>query len=136
MSKELKEELPFPSGEVHFSSDRLGRGVRAQDVERDSPDDGQVLGGVILSGACVVFVEDDIERPMQLVLDAPMAAHRLEQALGAEHARQEIIARGAAGPSIDGALRYDPADGGELGEAMGLAQRGSGQNGGMTAFLP
>jgi hypothetical protein len=34
---------------------------------------------VVFSGAAAVFVEGDVQHPMEVILDAPMGAHGREQ---------------------------------------------------------
>ena len=82
MSKEVEEELLFPSSEVHFSPDRSFIGVCPQDVDRDSAYDGKILWPVIFAGPGIIFVEDYVEWPMELIFDAPVRAGDLEHALG------------------------------------------------------
>src|SRR5690348_1989961 len=72
ISKELEEELFLPRGKLHFSGDSPVEGVRSQNVERDAANDGEIFWGVILAGSRVVFVEDNVEFPMEVVLNAPM----------------------------------------------------------------
>ncbi len=71
MSKEFVEEFFAPSGELHFAGGRSRVWVDAQDVEGLAPDDGDILWSIILARSRVVFVEDDIERPVQMVFDTP-----------------------------------------------------------------
>ena len=80
MSKEFEEEVFAPCGEFHFSGGGSVFGVGSQDVESDSTQDGKVLWGEILAGSGVVLVEDDVERPVKLVLDAPIGSHCFEKA--------------------------------------------------------
>src|SRR3974390_3858970 len=84
MSKEVEEELSSPSSEVHFPAHRSIIGVRSQDVDCDSEYDCKILWPVIFAGPCVIFAEDDVERPMQLIFDAPVRAGDLQHA----HRRQ------------------------------------------------
>jgi hypothetical protein len=72
MSKEFEEEFFLPSGEFHFSRRRSWIWMGFQDVERHTPNERQVLW---LARPGVIFIEDDIQRPMRLVFDAPMRTH-------------------------------------------------------------
>ena len=65
MSKEFVEEFFAPCGELHFAGEGAVVWVGAQDVDGHASDDGEVLRPIILAGSRVVFVEDDIERPVQ-----------------------------------------------------------------------
>ena len=77
MSKEFEEELFLPCGEFHFARDRAFVRVGSQDVEGHASEDGKVLRRVVFTGSGVVFVEDDVERPVKIVLDAPIGSHGL-----------------------------------------------------------
>ena len=72
MRKKLEEEFTAPSCEFHFSSWRTLVGVGVQDVEGQASDEGEILWRVVLPCPRVVLIEHHIERPMQIVLDAPM----------------------------------------------------------------
>src|SRR3954453_22604406 len=50
------------------------RGVGTREVERNLAEQGQVPDRVALAYAARVFVEPDVEYPMQPVLDRPMAS--------------------------------------------------------------
>ena len=65
MSKELEEESLLPQGELHLSGDGLVAGMGSQDVESHASDDGEILWSVVFPAACVVFMESDIELPVQ-----------------------------------------------------------------------
>src|SRR5258707_15518720 len=88
MSKEVEEELLFPSSEVHFSAYRSIIWVGPQDVDRDSAYDGKILWPVILAGPSVVLVEDNVERPMQLIFDGPMGPEQPQNTFWRQAFRQ------------------------------------------------
>lgn len=46
-------------------------------IERDAPQDGSRFHRRALADAAAVLAEAHIPHPMHLMLDAPMAAHRL-----------------------------------------------------------
>src|SRR4051794_21456986 len=50
------------------------RGVGAREVERDLAEQGQVPGGGTLAYSTGIFVETDVEHPVETVLDCPMAS--------------------------------------------------------------
>ena len=75
MSKEFEEEVFSPSCSAHFACDGSVSWVRSQDVEGEASDDGEVFGSVVLAGPGIVFVEDHVEGPMELVFYGPMGAH-------------------------------------------------------------
>ena len=68
-------EIVVPSGGFVLALEaRLQCGVGASKVERDFAEQGQVPGCVALAYSARVFVEPDVEYPMQPVLDRPMAS--------------------------------------------------------------
>ena len=82
MADEIEEEVFVPSGSQELSAQRGALiGMGASDVVGQSPENGEIGRPVILAVAGAVFVLDDVERPMQRVLDAPVGTHDLEQLL-------------------------------------------------------
>src|SRR6266567_3697551 len=71
-SQKLDEKGIVPPCTLDFSAHRSGARVGAEDVEDEPAQDGQVLRGVVFSRSAAVLVQDDIEHPMQLILDRPM----------------------------------------------------------------
>src|SRR3954465_14266744 len=68
-------EVVVPGGGFAFALEaRLQCGVGASKVERDFAEQGQVPGCGALAYAACIFVEPDVEYPMQPVLDRPMAS--------------------------------------------------------------
>lgn len=57
------------------------RGLSSQKVQCDVPQDREVLGSVPLPDAAVILAEGNVQYPMQLVLDSPMAARRVRSNL-------------------------------------------------------
>ena len=79
MSKELEEEVSLPDREFHFPRWRSLIWVGFQDVERHSSYEREILWRMVLSRPGVVFIEDDVERPMYVVLYAPMLSDDFHQ---------------------------------------------------------
>ena len=61
------------SAEAFGAHTALGRLV-AQEIEGEVSQDGEVLSGMARPHTAVVFAEGDVQDPVQLVLNAPMAA--------------------------------------------------------------
>ena len=78
MSKEFEEELLAPSSHLHLPGDRTLVWMSFQDVESHSAYKRQILWCMILAGACIVFVEDHIELPVKIVLNAPVQSDDLQ----------------------------------------------------------
>src|SRR3954470_10519417 len=68
-------EIVVPSGGLALALEAgLQCGVGASEVERDLAEQGQVPDRVALAYSARVFVETDIEYPVEPVLDRPMAS--------------------------------------------------------------
>ena len=87
----------------------------AYDIEGETAEHGEVLRGVVLAASGLVLVEDDIEGPMQGVLDAPVLAHDGEK-LGGRVApgEQEVALDGL----VAAPLALDPGDRDEAREVV------------------
>ena len=90
--------------------------MAAHQIEGKLSEYREVLGRVVFPSSVAILVEDDIEHPMQLVLDPPMGAHDAQQLLGGnifgeqevahlgrlrtgtEHASREVMRASAATP--------------------------------------
>src|SRR3954447_22241260 len=94
MSKEAEEVCLLPLGLSHFAGGGSFVGVGVEDVEGEASDDGEVFRGVVLARAGVVFIEDDVEGPMQVVFDRPMRPDGVEELARAEAAREDEVAGG------------------------------------------
>src|SRR2546421_333375 len=82
MTEHAEEEGVVPAGTLDFAPDRGVVRVSSQDVEGEPAQGGKVLGSIVLSGTIVVLGELNVEYPMELVFDAPVAACDLQQPLG------------------------------------------------------
>jgi hypothetical protein len=89
----------------------------AHEVHGDVLDDGHVLRPVSGSEPCEVVVKDDVEDPMQAVLDTPVGAHGGGEGFGIELGSRQIVASFV----LDSAAAFDPrldhADHREMGKA-------------------
>ena len=66
---------------------------RRQQIERGVLDDGHVLRPVAGSQPCQVVAEDDIQHPVQPVLDAPAASDTAGEGVSTQFGRAKVIAR-------------------------------------------
>src|SRR5271157_1059346 len=89
-----------------------------------APDDGDILWSIILARSRVVFVEDDIERPVQMVFYAPMGSIDLQHALGREPFGEGDIVHPAGGLSFaQPPLGFDASERGEAGKGRRIRGR-------------
>ena len=87
--------------------------------------------------AGVVLVEDDVEGPVQVVLDRPMRPDGVEELARAHCSReQEIAGRARRAAVRQDAARIDAADGGEAREGVRGGKRLGRQHAGAPALLP
>jgi len=96
VSKEFIEEFFAPCSELHFAGEGPIVGVSAQNIGRHSPDSGEILRSIVLAGSCVVFVEDDVEGPVQMIFHAPVRAIDFQHALGRKLLGEGDIVRASA----------------------------------------
>ena len=61
----------------------FGFGVSSQEVEDESADGDEVVGGVVFAGSAAVFVEGDIEDPVG-GFDAPVLAGMLSKRVASQ----------------------------------------------------
>src|SRR6516162_3168204 len=80
--------------------------------------DGHVVCAVPGSEAREVFFEGYVEDPVDAVLDAPMAAHRIGESLGREGTRGDVVAPLEAGLFSFLDLGFDQTDEGQFGKAL------------------
>src|SRR5688572_17209151 len=71
---------------------RLQGGVGASNVERDLAEQGQVPGCGALAHSAGIFVEPDVEYPMQPVLDRPVTSDGGGELCRRQLAAGEIVA--------------------------------------------
>src|SRR5881392_1040502 len=68
------EEGIVPPCAFDFAAYGRGARMRAESIECQLAQNGEVLRSVVLAVAGAVLVEDDVEDPVQLVLDTPVGA--------------------------------------------------------------
>ena len=89
----MEQVVIVPTRLEAFSFDtELGGFVALQQVKGDAVKQGKVLGGIAGAFAVEVFAEADIERPMQLVFNAPVLANGAVQPSGIGLEAGDVIA--------------------------------------------
>ena len=66
--------------------------VLPEQIQNDLADQGDVSGAVVLADLDGVFAENDIQSPMQPVLDTPVLAHGSMEPLVSEFGRTDVVA--------------------------------------------
>ena len=81
MTEHPQKEGVIPACGLDFLAHRYGRRMRFDDVGGEPSQDSEVLRCVVFSRSAAVLIEDDVENPMQLVLDAPPRTYDRERSL-------------------------------------------------------
>src|SRR5262249_16604989 len=89
--------------------------------------------GPYLAGAGIVFAEDDVEPPVQLIFHTPMPARPFEQALRREAVRQRHVKHRLGRLTVGLSFGLDAAESAEIGEGRRL--RRSSNHAGAAAFF-
>ena len=122
----LQKEGVVPAGAFDFASYRGLKWKRLQDIERQLSHEGKILWRMVLSRPITILGEMNIEHPMQLVLDTPMALGYPQKFFWRHVFRQNIVAdEGCIGtlPSQTSA-RCDAPDSCDTGKAVEFGQPG------------
>src|SRR5467141_4892941 len=109
VQEHVDEETVVPGGTFEFAAQRgLCIWMSASNVERKSSQNGEVRGSVVLSASRLILVENDVERPVQNVFDAPMFANDAQQFCGrVTLGQKEVALNGLVASTFAG----DPCDG-------------------------
>jgi hypothetical protein len=109
VQEHIDEETVVPGGAFEFASQRgLCIGMSTSDIEGKSPQNGEVGGSVVFSASRLILVENDVERPVQDVFDAPMFADNAQQLCGrVALGKKEVALDGFVASTFAG----DPRDG-------------------------
>ena len=122
----LQQKGIVPAGPFDFAAYRGLKRKRLEDIECDLSHEGKILWRIVFSRAIAIFGKMDVEDPMQLVLNAPMAPSDLQKPLRRHVFRQDVVAdEGQIGalPSQTSA-RCDPPDSCDTGKAVKFGQAG------------
>src|SRR5215831_13072439 len=92
MTDEAKEEGIVPAGGFDLLAHGHVRWVGSDDVDREAAKNREIFRSVVLPAAVGILREDDVEEPVQLVLDGPMTANDPEQPLGSDVFGEQIVA--------------------------------------------
>src|SRR5882724_4808401 len=132
------EEGIVPASPLDFAAQGCAVWVSSQDVESEPTQDGEVLWSVVLPCPIAILGEMDVKYPMELVLDAPMAAGDVQQPLGRHVFGQEIVAHdrgvGTLPPQVP--ARGDPAHRRGAWKAIEGSQAGIAHDGRAPRFAP
>ena len=119
MSHEVEEFLVVPAGLESFVAHGDLSRVASEDIERQLSDDGEIGGPVLLSGSGLVFSEQDVELPVEVVFDLPVSSDYAEQFEGGEALGQGIGAALVPGDALAGSRHLDAGDGDQSDQSLG-----------------
>ena len=106
--------------------------MSASNVERKSPQNGEVGGSMVFSAPRLILVENDVERPVQDVFDAPMFANDAQQFCGrVTLGQKEVALDGLVASTFAG----DPSHGLETGKVVVFGHILDGSNDRGSGFL-
>lgn len=102
-----------PAGLEPFGVDAaLPAAVEPDQVERDAPQDGQVLSRMSHPHAALIFAEGHVQHPVLRVLNAPMPTHRSGKRADLAVQTTQVVAGLATGVPVERPLaphQPDPA---------------------------
>ena len=137
MGKGGDKKVVVPSCLEHFVADASGSWGCLQNVDGELANGGEVFRRMIAAAAAGIFVEQHIEDPVQVVLDAPVGAHDREQLLGRQQTRgQEVSDLVLGGLAHAAAPAVDAGHGSDSGEAVLFCQPRCRHDDGLSAFDP
>src|SRR5688572_4450858 len=106
--------------------------MSASDIEGKPSQDREVGGSIVFSASRLIFVENDVERPMQHVFDAPMLANDAQQFRGfVVLGQKEVALHGLVASTFAG----DPRDGLETREVVLFGHIADRSNDRRSSFL-
>jgi hypothetical protein len=91
MTEHAQKEGIVPPCGLDFLAHRHGCRMGSNNVECEPSEDCEVFRGVVFARPASVLVEDDIENPVQLVLNVPVPAHDLKQPLGRHVFGEDVV---------------------------------------------
>ena len=77
LPEKTTEEFIIPPGLFELSFHRAFGAFQSGEVERQSAQEADILGSIILAVALAILVHRHVQHPMQSVLDAPLGARHL-----------------------------------------------------------
>jgi len=82
-------------------------GVKADEIQGDVFENGEVVGRVTATGTHLVVGKGDVHAPVQAVFNRPMRPNRLQQTRGISRQASDVEALLDGGLAIDGSLGLD-----------------------------
>ena len=91
--KNFAQIISIPSGSqpLDFQA-RFGGAFLLEQVERNVPQNSQILRRIISPCAIGVLMKGDIERPVELIFDFPVTPGRISEACGIGGQRRQVVA--------------------------------------------
>src|SRR5207244_2227101 len=118
LGEEAGKVVVLPSGEFELAPQGGLGVVLAHDIESQMAQDGEIVGAVVQAVAGLIFIHDDVEAPVQPVLDAPMRAYDSVAARGGQGGAEQVIGGLGRGFGGEFAGSDDLGNGGQSGPPM------------------
>jgi len=128
MSQKAEEVLLCPSCLKSFVTEGDIFGAGSQDIESQTSKDGEICWSVVLAAPDLIFAEQDVELPMQIVFDGPVASDRNQQFFCRHFAGQRKTTDFVSGLAVDGAPAFEPADSAQIDECVLAGRLGEGDD--------
>ncbi len=138
MTEDTKQERIVPSGGLDFLPHGHRYWMGTDNVDRQPPKDREVFRGMVFSAAVSIFVEDNVEHPVQLVFDGPVTAHDCQQFLGRDVLGKQVVAdeRLLGARAMGTSARGDPGHRSNPRKVLRGRQGGIAHDGGSPPFAP
>src|SRR3954451_25414134 len=91
LSQKGEEVILDQTGTFDFASNGSLKSITLQEIKGEASKQGEVLGGIVVSGARAVFVEDDIKDSVLAPLDTPMGTDGRKDVSGGERSGEDEV---------------------------------------------
>ena len=118
MSNEAKELLIFPSGSESFVGEGNLSGIGVQNVEGGAAKYCEVGRAIIFSAPGIIFADEHIEIPVQVIFDGPMPSDMGKNFIGRQEKREGVVALFVVGLAVLGAPSLDPGNGDKINQSV------------------
>lgn len=105
------KECGVPSGACEFTTHGSLGGFELGEIEGEATQKGQVFWAVVLAVSRLIFVHNHVEYPVEIILDAPVAADDGIKAFWIKSLAEQVVAGLVVGLAVDLACRRHFAGG-------------------------
>src|SRR5438552_7122821 len=91
LREELGEIFGLPRGQVEFAPQRNLGPVPLHQIKSHMPQNSEIIRAVAHTASNLILVHNNIEDPVESVLDAPMRANRPAETLGRQTRAEQVV---------------------------------------------